>query len=317
MLKLISNTAITRIKKIRNIDVIESHDISNKSSLGLKCLAKIFLKIRTEQALFEIIKLLAEIKVKYLLLGKGSNLVLPQVITDPVIQLDFDLDTEELSELRESYSLGANMPLNIMTGKAIKYGLKGWEVFTGIPATLGGAIWMNAGTSLGEIAELITSVKILRASGLIEDYQVSACKDFSYRKNHFLSSGDIIISANIKHKGVDSGVPQQIISYLKKRSRSQPLTKKTCGCTFKNIALMPDGGTKPCVAGKIIDILGLKGLRHKDLVVSPVHGNFIENHGYATQEDFLEFVDIINSRIENAYGHKLEMEAIIFRNNSN
>ena len=61
----------------------------------------------------------------------------------------------------------------MMTGKAIKFGLSGWEVFTGIPATLGGAIWMNAGTSLGEIGQLVTSVKILRVNGKIETHHVS------------------------------------------------------------------------------------------------------------------------------------------------
>ena len=65
------------------------------------------------------------------------------------------------------------------------------------------------------------------------------------------------------------------------------------------------------MAGKIIDIIGLKGLKHKNLEVSKVHGNFIENHGKSTQKDFLELVGLINSRIEKDYGHKFEMEAVI------
>ena len=70
---------------------------------------------------------------------------------------------------RDSYWLPSSMPINVMTGKAIKLGLKGWEYFTGIPATLGGAIWMNAGTSLGEIGDLIKRVKILRRNGDVSD----------------------------------------------------------------------------------------------------------------------------------------------------
>lgn len=303
---------IKHINQIEGIDLTSDLDISNKTTLGLKCIAKNFIQARTVDGLTNLISLFIQKKQNYLVIGKGSNLILPEKISNPVIQLCFNLPVEELSEEKHVYNLPASTPLNLMTGKAIKYGLRGWEVFTGVPATLGGAIWMNAGTSLGEIGELIKSLKVLRRNGVIEQHIVSE-KDFSYRKNHFLNNGDIIISAEVTHRGIDKEVAKEIISYLRKRSKTQPLTKRTCGCTFKNVAIMDDGTTKPCIAGKVIDIMGLKGLHHRNLMVSDVHGNFIENHGVSTQADFLRFVETINSRIEKEYGHQLEMEAIVYR----
>ena len=312
---MINADFLKHIKGIQDLEISENFDMRKKSTLGLISVAKVFIRIKTEPALVSLIEVLNNFKMEYFVIGKGSNIVLPEHINCPVLQLSLDGFSDELDSIKNFYELPANTPINVMTGKAIKYGLKGWEVFTGIPATLGGAIWMNAGTSLGEIGRLIKSVKILRKNGEIVTYSITK-NDFSYRKNNFLNEGDIIVSAVIYHEGVDKNIPKVIIDYLKKRSSTQPLTKRTCGCTFKNTAIYPDGETKSCIAGKIIDIIGLKGTNYKDLVVSLVHGNFIENHGEATQDDFLNFIENINSRIEKSYGYKLEMEAIVYRNDS-
>jgi len=308
---LIIKKIIEKLQLLSGVEVFEDYDLTSMTTLGLRSKAQLFLKIKSERALIEVISLFSDTQLKYLVIGKGSNLILPEQISKPVIQLSFDIPLDDLSVLKDEYTLPGNTPLNILTGRAIKHGLRGWEAFTGIPASLGGAIWMNAGTSLGEIGSLVKEVKFLKASGEIVNHVVQA-GDFYYRGNNFLNDGDIVISATLKHNGVEDCISREIIAYLRKRSKSQPLTKKTCGCTFKNIAQLQSGGTKPCVAGKVIDILGLKGLRYKDLVISPVHGNFIENHGSANQDDFLDFVSKINSRIEEAYDHTFEMEAIIY-----
>lgn len=307
-----SQLILNYIQKIDGIEIFQNFDMQKKSTLGLMSVASLFIRVKSEKALLSLVEIFTNHNLEYLVIGKGSNIILPEIINNPVLQLSFEGFAEELEQIKSSYNLPASTPINVMTGKAIKYGLKGWEVFTGIPATLGGAIWMNAGTNLGEIGQLIESVRILRKNGKVENYFISK-GDFTYRKNNFLQNGDIIISAVIKHEGIDSKIPQIIIEYLKKRSSTQPLTKKTCGCTFKNIALLPSGNTKSCIAGQIIDIIGLKGTQYKDLVLSLVHGNFIENNGVATQKDFLEFIKIINSRIESSYGYTFEMEAIVYR----
>ena len=307
---MISSVLKGQIEKIIDLQIEENFDLTSFSTIKIKSIAKIFIKVESENSLIELIKIFNKNKISFLVIGRGSNLILPPVINKPVIKLAFRFDVKLLQNVKDSYFIPANVPLNILTGKAIKLGLKGWEVFTGIPANLGGAIFMNAGTSLGEIGSLIKSVKILKKNGKVINYKIKE-NDFTYRKNHFLESTDIILAAEVKHFGVDKDIPNKIINYLRKRSQNQPLTQNTCGCTFKNIAIFPDGRTNSCVAGQIIDIIGLKGFKYKNLRVSKVHGNFIENIGESTQEDFLELVEIINSRIEREYGHKLEMEAIV------
>ena len=114
--------------------------------------------VQSEKALEKSLKVIIKNQFTYQMIGWGSN----QVLTgnkDLYIKLDFPR-TKELSEYREKYNLSATTSLISMTTAAKKFGLKGWDVFTGIPASLGGAIFMNAGTSLGEIAPLVESVKI-------------------------------------------------------------------------------------------------------------------------------------------------------------
>src|SRR5690606_37940156 len=123
-----------------------------------------------------------------------------------IIHLDLPFDLNYLSESHDEYVLPASLGLNHLTAHAVKFGLSGWEVFTGIPASLGGAIYMNAGTNLGEIGALVKSVDIVNSDGVLRTLLVSD-QSFSYRKNHFVKSGDVIVGATLIHRGKDSSIP--------------------------------------------------------------------------------------------------------------
>lgn len=297
---------IKKINSIKDLELSIDVELTKLTTLQLKSSGTL-ISCRSEKSLIELIKVFAQFDQKFQVIGNGSNSLLPQRVTTPLIKLDLGLDKSIFNQVQSEYNLPASTPLNLLTSKAIKHGFKGWNSFTGIPGTLGGAIYMNAGTSKGEISSIVSSVKVLRANGILEVLDV-APSDFSYRKNHFLNQRDIIISAKIKHLGTDSNVANEIKSYLKLRSDTQPLWEKTCGCTFKNH--ISEGTT--CAAGKVIDILGLKGTEHKGLKVSTKHGNFIENLGSATKESYLELVDKINSAVEKENGYKFETEVVIF-----
>ncbi len=205
----------------------------------------------------------------------------------------------------------ASLGLNALTAHAIKFGLKGWETFTGVPATLGGAIFMNAGTSLGEICEIVKDVTIYSMDGDFKKIIIDS-NSFSYRQNNFLKNGEIILAATLIHHGKSNEIKKTIKEYIEYRKATQPLSKRTCGCIFKNKAVNQSGTPVPgCLAGQIIDKIGLKGFRYKNLQVSPVHANFIENLGESTYTDFVEFVGIISSKIEQETGLIFEYEVII------
>ena len=123
---------------------------------------------------------------------------------------------------------------------------------------------------------------------------------FSYRKNNFLQEGDIIVEARLIHLGIDEAIKQKIHDYLQMRNQTQPLRESTCGCVFKN--------HKTCLAGKSIDIMGLKGFTYKNLQVSLKHANFMENKGESTYEDVIEMINLLKAELKLQYGVTFEVE---------
>jgi len=129
---------------------------------------------------------------------------------------------------------------------------------------------------------------------------------FSYRHNHFVEKGDVIYQARLEHMGIDPLISKKIRDYLEMRTRSQPLKEWTCGCVFKNAINQESGVT--CRAGHFIDIMGLKGLTFKNLMISPKHANFMENRGESSSDDVLKFVDIIKKELKLHTGVSFQTE---------
>lgn len=300
----LSTEILDKLKSnIPELLIEKDRDLSNKSTMY--CLSSgDLITVRDKDSLLKLIQFFHELDFDYTVLGFGSNQILPENSDKPFIKLDFSIDKSYLEEKRESYILPASFALNQLTGMAIKFGFKGWEVFTGIPASLGGAVYMNAGTSLGEIGNVIKRVSYISKSGALFDHFVSK-ESFSYRKNHFLQEGDIIYEVELKHNGVDDQIGPKIRDYLKLRSNTQPLTSKTCGCIFKNYHL---DGDESCHVGKFIDIMGLKGLNLNQIRVSPVHGNFFENSGNGQKKDVVNLIEIVKKELELQYGIVFETE---------
>lgn len=266
--------------------------------MKLKSLGDLFI-VKSEEGL----KYLLSNLEGYILLGWGANLLLKEKSEIPYIKLDFNFDKSMLQELQDEYHLPASCSLPVLSSAASRLGLKGWEVFTGVPASLGGALVMNAGTGLGEISEVVKSFRVMDKAGEIREVK-NESNTFGYRSNNALNKGDVIISAVLTHQGQDQQVAQTIKDYLKYRNSTQPMNAKTCGCIFKNYR----GSDISCRAGQSIDILGLKGLTYKGLRISPMHANFIENNGEATHKDVMEFIAIIKSELKMYFGVDFEIE---------
>jgi UDP-N-acetylmuramate dehydrogenase len=258
--------------------------------------------VKSVEALKECLKRLTENSIEYTILGLGANQLLCETSKKPYIKLAFEFDKSYLSKVRDEYELPASVSLSILSSHAVKNGLKGWESFTGIPATVGGAVFMNAGTNLGEIGPLIREVRIINKFGIERVEKING-DSFSYRKNHFLESGDVVYSVLMGHNGVDEKISKKIKEYLELRNRTQPLKEWTCGCIFKNSIL-----ERTCLAGKFIDILGLKGLTHNGMRISPKHANFMENENSASKEDVVALIKIIKDELRLQYGVEFETE---------
>lgn len=295
-------TITESIASISGCELFVDKDLSPYTTFKLKSTGNV-IEVKTVEALQTLIKLLNSQKEKYLMIGWGANQILPPHCDFYVIHLNFDVSPSLFDEVKVEYVLPASVGLNQLTGHAVKHGLKGWEVFTGIPASLGGAIFMNAGTNLGEIGPLIKEVKLVTRTGEIRT-EVINDKSFSYRHNHFVDDGEVIIEATISHLGVDPAISTKIKEYLEYRKKTQPLATKNCGCVFKN-------PRKELQAGRLIDSLGLKGLQVGNLRISPKHANFMENQGESNWDQFKSLVDVIKFEMDHFYGIEFELEVKI------
>lgn len=289
--------------KIDDLDCYSNVSLAKYTTIRLEAKGSIVI-VKSIDALKSLVKVLKDHDCKYHLVGWGANQIILNSQETIFIKLNFSFDRNYLKQVRDEYRLPASVSLNILTSHAQKFGLKGWEVFTGIPASVAGAVFMNAGTGLGEIGELVKEVTILRNNLSIETLNKDQL-EFSYRKNHFVNDGDIIVEVVLTHQGIDSQISQKIKDYLTFRKSSQPITTKNCGCVFKNF----DSNHR---AGHFIDLLGLKGLTLNGLTVSHMHGNFIENQQDATSTDFCNLVALIQDELELQTGIRFELEAKVY-----
>ncbi len=284
---------LSYLKSFDGVEVEIDKDLKKFSTMRLSSSGDL-ITIKSVEALKKVTRSLTEKNIHYRVLGWGANILLPTRSDRPYLQLDFSFDKKILENSQEEYCLPASISLATLTAHANRFGLKGWEVFTGIPASLGGALFMNAGTNLGEIGSIVKEVSIITKNGEEKTIKINS-SSFSYRHNHFVDEGDVIYQARLFHFGIDSEISKKIREYLEMRTRTQPLKEWTCGCIFKNSQDLDRGQT--CRAGHFIDIIGLKGLSYKNLQISPKHANFMENRGESSYEDVLTFINIIQKEI--------------------
>ena len=250
-----------------------------------------------------------------LIIGNGTNLlVLDKGLGGIVISLKHcckDLQ-HTLGENGEARILaGAAIGLSALCNYAIRHGIKGLNFALGIPATLGGAIMMNAGTAKGCMGDVVSQVKVMTASGDIAHYHQKDL-DFGYRHLTWVFEDQtavatlpIILEASLQLSVADGiRLKNEADAILKARARTQPLHQRSAGSFFKN---PPSGLT----AGELIDRAGLKGTQVGGAQISRQHANWIVNTGNATATDIVELKDLIQSKVSNLYKVELEPEVQI------
>jgi UDP-N-acetylmuramate dehydrogenase len=191
---------------------------------------------------------------------------------------------------------GVGMPTLI--GHAIRRSLAGLEWAAGIPGTVGGCLVMNAGTRLGEMQDSVKAVRLVTMKGEVVDLPASSIP-FEYRRAR-LPKG-IVVGVWLQLKqGLRAELERVVKDYLRYRRDTQPLAMPSAGCVFKNPA--KDS------AGRLIEAMGLKGLRIGDAEVSPKHGNFIVNRGHARAADVIALIRKVRRMIKRNTGVSLDLE---------
>ncbi len=262
--------------------------------------ASVFVMPDTNEKLCKAISLCRKSEVRYYLLGNGSNVLFSDNgYTGAVIDVSA---VENRLEIRTDGTVraSAGVMLSRVCLAALEAGLTGLEFAYGIPGTVGGAVYMNAGAYGGEVVDVLQSVEVLNHSGEIEQRPASML-ELGYRRSMFERTGECILSATF---ALRPGVPEEIRARMEdlmgRRKDKQPLDKPNAGSTFKR----PAGA----FAGALIDQCGLRGYRVGDAAISEKHCGFVVNLGQATCAQVLELCDQVSGIVKEMTGYQLEKE---------
>ena len=237
--------------------------------------------------------------VRYYLLGNGSNILFADEGYNGVV-LDISSMQDTVEVHGTQLTAGAGVRLSALCKTALEHGLTGLEFAYGIPGTVGGAVYMNAGAYGGEMKDVLQSVRYLTQDGDIVEAETAAL-DLSYRHSIFEENGGCILSAQFHLKrGDPDAIKARMNELMAKRVEKQPLDKPSAGSTFKR----PAGA----FAAALIDQCGLRGFRHGGAAVSEKHCGFVVNLGGATCADVLALCDEVRAIVKEKTGFDLEKE---------
>jgi UDP-N-acetylmuramate dehydrogenase len=231
-------------------------------------------------------------------IGGGNNLLVSdRGVRGVVLKLEGCLGRVEFHG--EEAVAGAGASLSALIREAAALNLGGLEALVGVPATIGGAVAMNAGTPDGSIGDFISAVYFLHPDGTLGEFKPGA-SSFNYRAFN-APPGAVLIGARLTlHRRPQAEIQKDIKQRLKHKKATQPLALASAGCVWKN----PPGE----VAGRLIERVGLKGKRLNGAEISAKHANFIVNRGGATAADIRALMEITRERVFNHFGIKLDPE---------
>ncbi|HHY47210.1 MAG TPA: UDP-N-acetylmuramate dehydrogenase [Firmicutes bacterium] len=238
-------------------------------------------------------------RAPFLVIGNGTNiLVADEGIRGIVIKIGGALRDVDITDGQIIAGAGAGLPY--VSRVACERGLSGLEFATGIPGSLGGAVFMNAGAYGRAMQDVVVSCEVITPEGDFKTYERDYV-GFRPRGSRFEESREVIVAVTLRlEPGDREAIRRELESLARSREEKQPLEYPSAGCVFKN----PAGGG----AGRYIDWAGLKGLRIGDAQVSHKHANFVVNLGRATCKDVLELMDVVASTVGERFGVVLRPE---------
>lgn len=249
--------------------------------------------------LIKLVSFIKKNKIKYKILGNGSNLIFSDELYNGIL---IKLDNFQKLDINDNFvTVGAGYPLIKLALRTARMGLAGLEFAAGIPGTVGGAIFMNAGAYNSDMGYITTTIKVLTPKLEIE-VLTNDNLDFHYRSSLLQKYPELIcLEATLCLRHGDTDTILEVIADRKQRRiESQPLEYPSAGSVFRN----PEGD----YAGRLIEEIGYKGKCIGDAMVSEKHANFIVNKGNAKGNDIKKLILEIKDRIKKDYGIELKVE---------
>ena len=280
-------------------DIIVDAKLSKYTTYRVGGTCKLLVYPKNVEKLIELMEIIERENIKHFILGNGSNVLFSDSVYDGIIiKLD---NFKDLEFKDDKIIVGAGYNLIKLSLEAAKKGLGGLEFASGIPGTVGGAVFMNAGAYESDMKSVVESVKILT-----DDFKVITLTNkemkFRYRKSILQDNrGLICLEVVLKLKPDNRELLEEIIKDRKlKRKRTQPLEYPSAGSVFRN----PEG----LFAGKLIEDLNLKGFQIGGAKISEKHANFIINVGDAKASDIKEIIDVVKKKVKKEYNINLRVE---------
>ena len=285
---------------VRYDEPLKSH---TTFKIGGNCIALI--EPREISDIIEAVKICRKNNIKFFVIGNGSNLLVPdEGYNGVIIKLKSEFSKIEVEGDYLIVNSGAK--LSEVYTVAYENSLTGFEFASGIPGTIGGAIYMNAGAYGGEMKDIVESVEVLD----LDNFELRELKneelEFSYRKSIIQRKNYIVTTIKLKlQKGNKEEINAVYEDLRERRNSKQPLNFGSAGSTFKR----PEGH----FASKLIEDAGLKGYHINDAWVSEKHSGFVVNKGNASYKEVMELIEYVQKVVFEKFGVKLETEVRILK----
>ncbi|MBR6902312.1 MAG: UDP-N-acetylmuramate dehydrogenase [Clostridia bacterium] len=290
----------TESVKKNGIDILFNEPMSRHTTFRIGGNADVFINIETEEELILCLCAAKQENIPYFICGKGSDLLVSDSGIEGAVFCLSGMKGIEISGNRVCVKAGQSMQTLCL--ELQKSGLSGLEFAYGIPGTVGGAVYMNAGAYGGEIADRIVSARYLDKSGTVKEIKKEDM-GLGYRNSVFQTNGGVILSAVFELQYGDSAeILNKMNEYLKRRKDKQPIELPSAGSVFKR----PEGN----FAGTLIEKSGLKGEKVGGAKVSEKHAGFIVNTGEATSADVKALIEKIQKKVFSDSGINLQPEVI-------
>ena len=300
------NERFSRQMKDFQGDIFFDEPLKNHCTFKIGGNAEILYVPKNEKALIAAVNFSKENNIPFHILGNGSNVLISDDGLKGIVIKLFGGLTDLLYLGDGIIAVGAGVSLTRLCNFALEKSLTGLEFAYGIPGTVGGAVYMNAGAYGGEIKDVLMSVRTFNPeTGEVKEEPVQKVS-LSYRDTQFMNTGVIITAAYFKlEKGKKEAISARMLELMTKRKTSQPLEFPSAGSTFKR--------PPNAFAAALIDKCGLKGLTVGGAKVSEKHAGFVINFDNASFDDVITLMDKIKAIVLQEHGIELTPEVEILR----
>lgn len=300
------NTCITALREAApDIDIMQNEPMSRHTTFAIGGPADLFVQPKTRRELAGTLGVLRARGIPFLLLGNGSNMLVADAGVRGAVVCTTELDEVRIGE-NCTLVAEAGALLGRVARRAQRAGLTGVEFAGGIPGSLGGAVFMNAGAYDGQMAGIVEQTEYLDETGALHTLTGEE-HGFGYRRSVFRDHPDwtVVRSTLRLQQGDPAAILDRMNDLAQRRREKQPLNFPSAGSTFKR----PEGH----FAGRLIEDAGLKGVSVGAAQVSEKHAGFLINRGGATCDDMLRLIELVQQRVKEAFGVQLECEVRIIR----